>query len=319
MISVENLTKRFGRKTVVDGLTFQARPGVVTGFLGPNGAGKSTTMRLIVGLAEPDAGTALVEGKPYRDLADPCGTVGALLDAGWVRPNLTARTHLRWLAALTRTPPGRADELLEAVGLAEVAGRRVGGFSLGMRQRLGIATALLGSPRVLLLDEPMNGLDPEGIHWIRRFLRQAAADGRTVLVSSHLLAEMALTADEVVVIGAGRLIAQAPTRTFVEEATRSRVIVRAPEARRLAALLTGAGFDVREEPPGTLAVTGANTARVGALAAQHDVELHELRTDHGSLEDAFMEMTRKATEYRAAPPSGGQLTEQPAEPLGPGR
>lgn len=305
MITVENLTKRYGRKSVVDRLTFQVRPGVVTGFLGPNGAGKSTTMRLIVGLTDPDAGRALIDGKRYRDLPDPSGTVGALLDASWVRPNLTARTHLRWMAALTRTPPGRADDLLEAVGLAEVAGQRVGGFSLGMRQRLGIATALLGSPQVLLLDEPMNGLDPEGIHWIRRFLRQAAADGRTVLVSSHLLAEMALTADEVVVIGAGRLIAQAPTRMFVAEATRSGVIVRAPEARRFVELLSRAGLDVREEPDGTLGVTGATTARVGALAAEHHVELHELRTDHGSLEDAFMEMTRGATEYRAAGRLGG--------------
>ncbi|MGW3766767.1 ABC transporter ATP-binding protein [Actinomadura verrucosospora] len=302
MIRVEELTKRYGRRTVVDHLSFTVRPGVVTGFLGPNGAGKSTTMRMIVGLARPASGRVLIDGRRYHDLPDPSGTVGALLDAGWVRPHLTARSHLRWTACLTGAEPGRVDELLETVGLAGVAGRRVGGFSLGMRQRLGIAAALLGRPRALLLDEPMNGLDPEGIRWMRHLLRRAAGEGCAVLVSSHLLAEMALTADDVVVIGAGRLITQAPMRAFVEQAAGAAVIVRTPEARRLAALLGRAGLDVRDGPDGDLRVHGGTAARVGGIAAAHGLELHELRTDHGSLEDAFMEMTRDAVEYQASSP-----------------
>ncbi|WP_231334958.1 ATP-binding cassette domain-containing protein [Actinomadura graeca] len=301
MIVVEDLTKRYRRRTVVDRLSFTVRPGRVTGFLGPNGAGKSTTMRLIVGLDRPDSGRVLVAGRRYHELPHPPSTVGTLLDAGWARPAFTARTHLRWLASVTRTPPERADELLEAVGLARAARKRVGDLSLGMRQRLGIAAALLGRPRILLLDEPMNGLDPEGIHWIRRFLRETAAEGRTVLVSSHLLSEMALVADEVVVIGGGRLIAQAPTREFIERTTRPRVIVRAPDVLRLQALLARLGLDVRGEPDGTLAVRGAASTRIGEIALENGFVLSELRTDHGSLEDAFMETTREAVEYQSSP------------------
>ncbi|WP_242903737.1 ABC transporter ATP-binding protein [Actinomadura terrae] len=308
MIVVDGLTKRYGRRTVVDRLSFTVRPGTVTGFLGPNGAGKSTTMRMIVGLDRPDAGRVLIEGARYDELPHPSSVVGTLLDAGWVRPTFTARTHLRWMASLTRTPPERADEVLEAVGLAPVARKRVGDFSLGMRQRLGIATALLGRPHVLLLDEPMNGLDPEGIHWVRRFLRESAAEGRTVLVSSHLLAEMTLTADELVVIGEGRLIAQGGVREFIEEAVRPSVVVRALEAGRFEGLLRRLGLDVRGAPDGTLNIAGVSSTRIGEIALEHGFVLSELRTDHGSLEEAFMERTREAVEYRSsagAVPQGG--------------
>ncbi|RFS86048.1 ATP-binding cassette domain-containing protein [Actinomadura spongiicola] len=300
MIVVEGLTKRFGEKRAVDRLSFTVRPGVVTGFLGPNGAGKSTTMRMIVGLDRPDAGSVLVDGRPYAELSAPLRTVGALLDAGWARPRHSARTHLRWVASLNGISPGRVDELLRLVGLGEVAGQRVGTLSLGMRQRLGMAMALLGDPRILLFDEPMNGLDPEGIRWIRQLLRQFATEGRTVLVSSHLLSEMAITADEVVVIGAGRLIASGPTAEFVEHAAQAVVVVRADDTEHLAGELRRAGHQVETRPDGALAVTGTTARRVGQIAAGCGEVLHELRTDHGSLEEAFMRTTRDAVEYRAA-------------------
>ncbi|MFI0366716.1 ATP-binding cassette domain-containing protein [Actinomadura sp. 1N219] len=291
----------------MDGLSFTVRPGVVTGFLGPNGAGKSTTMRMIVGLDRPDAGSVLVDGRPYAELDAPLRTVGALLDAGWARSRNSARTHLRWVASLNGIPPARVEELLRLVGLTAVARQRVGTLSLGMRQRLGMAMALLGDPRILLFDEPMNGLDPEGIHWVRQLLRGFAAEGRTVLVSSHLLSEMAITADEVVVIGAGRLIASGPTREFVERTTRAEVLARTPRGERLTEALRRAGHQVDTRPDGTLAVTGATAARVGELAAECGAVLHELRTDHGSLEEAFMRTTHDAVEYRAAAvaPTGG--------------
>ncbi|NRQ40557.1 ATP-binding cassette domain-containing protein, partial [Nonomuraea sp. NN258] len=229
MIEAMGLTKRYGRAVAVDGLSFSVPPGRVTGFLGPNGAGKSTTMRMILGLDNPTAGHALVAGRRYRDLRHPLRTAGALLDAGWVHPNRSARAHLRWLARSNDIPARRADEVLEEVGLGAVADRRAGGFSLGMAQRLGIAGALLGDPEVLLFDEPVNGLDPEGVRWIRGLMRRLAAEGRTVLVSSHLLSEMALTAHDLIVIGRGRLISQGGAAEFVSRATETTVRVRTPE------------------------------------------------------------------------------------------
>jgi len=294
VIEVRGLTKRFGRATAVDDLTFAVRPGTVTGFLGPNGAGKSTTMRMVLGLDRPSAGEALVAGKPYAELRDPLRTVGALLDAKWVHPNRSARSHLRWLARSNGLPAARVDEVLDAVGLTAVAGKRAGTFSLGMSQRLGIAGALLGDPQVLLFDEPVNGLDPEGILWIRRLMQRLAAEGRTVLVSSHLLSEMALTATELVVIGRGRLVAQGPTAQFVDGG--ADVLVRGPRPDAIAAALRAAGFEVVEEPVGLL-VTGATTERIGEAVGAAGLVLHELTLRRGSLEEAFMEITKQDVEY----------------------
>jgi ABC-2 type transport system ATP-binding protein len=245
MIEAFGLTKTYGRTLAVDDLSFSVGPGRVTGFLGPNGAGKSTTMRMILGLDAPVSGRVLVEGRPYRSLREPLRVVGALLDARWVHPNRSARSHLLWLARSNRLPVSRVDEVLELVGLGGVAGRRAGGFSLGMSQRLGIAGALLGDPRVLLFDEPVNGLDPEGILWIRRFMQELASQGRTVFVSSHLLSEMALTAQDLVVIGRGRLIAQATTQEFIERAGSAGIRVRSPQLGKLSALLNQSGAVVR--------------------------------------------------------------------------
>jgi ABC-2 type transport system ATP-binding protein len=301
MIEATRLTKRYGSTTAVDDLTFRVDPGAVTGFLGPNGAGKSTTMRLILGLDRPTAGTVTIDGRPYGELRHPLRTVGALLDAKWVHPNRSARSHLRWLAASNRIPRSRVDEVLELVGLTSVAGKRAGGFSLGMSQRLGIAGALLGDPGVLLFDEPVNGLDPEGIVWIRGFMQRLAGDGRTVFVSSHLLPEMALTASQLVVIGRGRLIAQRPTAEFVEAASDSSVLVRSPHAAALADVLGREGLGVAAGPaPGTLVVTGTTTDHVGDLAAAHGVVVHELTLRRGSLEEAFMQMTGRDVEFGAA-------------------
>jgi ABC-2 type transport system ATP-binding protein len=294
VIEVKGLTKRFGRTTAVDDLTFDVRPGTVTGFLGPNGAGKSTTMRMVLGLDRPSAGEALVLGRRYADLRDPLRSVGALLDAKWVHPNRSARSHLRWLAKSNGLPAGRVDEVLETVGLTAVAGKRAGAYSLGMSQRLGIAGALLGDPQVLLFDEPVNGLDPEGIRWIRGLMQRLAAEGRTVLVSSHLLSEMALTATELVVIGRGRLVAQGPTAEFVDGD--ADVLVRGPRPDAIAAALRAAGLDVVEEPIGLL-VSGATTERVGEVVGAAGLVLHELTLRRGSLEEAFMEMTRADVEY----------------------
>lgn len=299
MIEVTGLTKTFGSTTAVDDLTFTVRPGIVTGFLGPNGAGKSTTMRMILGLDRPTSGTALIEGKPYRELTRPLTTVGALLDAKWVHPNRSARAHLKWLAASNGLPASRVDEVLRQVGLTEVAGKRAGGFSLGMSQRLGLAAALLGDPRVLLFDEPVNGLDPEGIVWIRRFMQALAAEGRTVLVSSHLLSEMAQTADHLVVIGRGRLIADTSVKEFVDKASESFVLVRSPQLDDLRTELTGRGHSVSEDD-GALVVKGASAAEIGEFAASRSIVLHELASRNASLEDAFMKLTGGDVEFHGS-------------------
>ncbi|GAB2701448.1 ABC transporter ATP-binding protein [Nocardia thraciensis] len=297
MIEVTGLTKRFGTTVAVDDLTFKVEPGQVTGFLGPNGAGKSTTMRMILGLDRPTAGTAVIQGKPYRDLDNPLRTVGALLDAKWVHPNRSARSHLRWMAATNGIPQSRVEEVLRLVGLTEVANKNSGGFSLGMSQRLGLAGALLGDPPVLLFDEPVNGLDPEGILWIRRFMQRLAAEGRTVLVSSHLLSEMAQTADHLVVIGRGKLIADTNTKDFIERASESTVRVRSPQLDQLRSLLTSNGLTVREEDPAALLVVGETSDAVGKLAGANNITLYELAPQRASLEEAFMRMTGGAVQY----------------------
>jgi ABC-2 type transport system ATP-binding protein len=298
MIEAQGLTKRYRSTLAVDDLTFDVRAGTVTGFLGPNGAGKSTTMRMILGLDRPTAGQVRIDGKRYGELRHPLRTVGALLDAKWVHPNRSARSHLRWLARSTALPAARVDEVLDAVGLTAVAGKRAGTFSLGMSQRLGIAGALLGDPQVLLFDEPVNGLDPEGILWIRRFMQRLAGEGRTVFVSSHLLSEMALTATELVVIGRGRLIAQGPTSEFVNGAAGATVLVRAARLDALAAVLRADGLVVTEVPgEAALTVAGTTTEHVGELAAANGLALHELALRRGSLEEAFMEITKQDVEY----------------------
>jgi ABC-2 type transport system ATP-binding protein len=298
VIELTGLTKRFGRIRAVEDLTCTVEPGVVTGFLGPNGAGKSTTMRMILGLDRPSAGTATVLGRPYREHKHPLRTVGALLDARQVHPNRTARSHLRWIAASNRLPDKRVDEVLGMVGLADVAGKPAGAFSLGMSQRLGIAAALLGDPQVLLFDEPVNGLDPEGIRWIRTLMRDLAGEGRTVFVSSHLLAEMAQTADRLLVIGRGRLIAATTVSDFVNRADLDTVRVRTPELGRLCDVLTGAGLSAAVEDAALL-VKGASTEQVGELAARHAVTLHELSAQRASLEEAYMALTDEAVDFRA--------------------
>jgi len=298
MIEVENLTKRYGRTVAVDDLSFSVRPGVVTGFLGPNGAGKSTTMRLMLGLDVAEGGRVLVNGKSYRSLREPLRVVGALLDARWVHPNRSARSHLRWLARSNGLSVGRVDEVLGLVGLSGVANRRAGGFSLGMSQRLGIAGALLGDPGVLLFDEPVNGLDPEGILWVRGFMRELASQGRTVLVSSHLLSEMSLMAEDLVVIGRGRLIAQCSTAEFIHQAGESAVKVRSPHLDTLRLALLDKGFEPTVVDDG-LTVAGASTDQVGDIAAANGVILHELSPQTGSLEQAFMRLTGDAVEYQA--------------------
>jgi ABC-2 type transport system ATP-binding protein len=295
VIELTGLTKRFGRTTAVDDLTCTVESGVVTGFLGPNGAGKSTTMRMILGLDRPTAGAATVLGKRYHELTHPLRTVGALLDARQVHPNRSARAHLRWIAASNRIPADRVDEVLDTVGLTDVAGKRAGTFSLGMSQRLGIATALLGDPQVLLFDEPVNGLDPEGIRWVRTLMRTLAAEGRTVFVSSHLLAEMANTADRLVVIGRGRLVAATSMDDFL--ASSADVLVRSPEADRLTEVLTAEGLSVAADGTG-LRVTAATTERVGELAARHGITLHELTPVRTSLEEAYLNLTDDSTDYR---------------------
>jgi len=298
MIEARGLTKRYGTVFAVEDLSFTVAPGTVTGFLGPNGAGKSTTMRMVLGLDRPSAGEVRIGGKRYAELRHPLRTVGALLDATWVHPHRSARAHLRWLAATNDIPRARVEEVLDQVGLSAVAGKRAGAFSLGMAQRLGIAGALLGDPEVLLFDEPVNGLDPEGILWIRRFMQELAAQGRTVFVSSHLLSEMALTAAELVVIGRGRLISQGPTARFVDGTAGAAVRVRAPYRDVLAAALREAGMDVTEDGD-ALQVLGGSTERVGEIAAVRGLVLHELTAVRGSLEQAFMELTRADVEFAA--------------------
>ncbi|RZS37709.1 ABC-2 type transport system ATP-binding protein [Herbihabitans rhizosphaerae] len=296
MIEAVGLTKRYGKTLAVDDLSFNVQSGRVTGFLGPNGAGKSTTMRMVLGLDNPTGGSVTIDGRRYRELHDPLRTVGALLDAKWVHPNRSARAHLRWLAKSNKLPDSRVDEVLELVGLTSVANKRAGGFSLGMSQRLGIAAALLGDPQVLLFDEPVNGLDPEGIVWIRKFMHRLADEGRTVFVSSHLLSEMALTAQELIVIGRGKLIAQCSTEEFVAQATESTVKVRSPQLPVLRNALLHAGVRISDEGEG-LVVSGMDSAEIGELAAQHGATLHELSPQRGSLEEAFMQLTGESVEY----------------------
>ena len=296
MIEAQGLTKRYGRTLAVDNLSFSVEPGRVTGFLGPNGAGKSTTMRMILGLDNPTTGQVRVGGKRYQDLKNPLRTVGALLDAKWVHPNRSARAHLRWMAKSNRIPDRRVDEVLEVVGLTSVAGKRAGGFSLGMSQRLGIAAALLGDPEVLLFDEPVNGLDPEGILWIRKFMHRLADEGRTVFVSSHLLSEMALTASNLVVIGRGKLITQSSTKEFVARAAENTVKVRSPHLDRLRPAVERAGGTVAASDEGII-VSGMDSDKIGELAAENGVVLHELSPQTGSLEQAFMQLTGDSVEY----------------------
>jgi ABC-2 type transport system ATP-binding protein len=301
VIELTDLTKVFGRNRAVDGLTCSVEPGVVTGFLGPNGAGKTTTMRMVLGLDRPTSGTATIGGRTYRQLSDPLRTVGALLDANQVHPNRSARDHLRWLAATNRISVSRVDEVLDVVGLESVADKNAGTLSLGMSQRLGIAAALLGDPPVLLFDEPVNGLDPEGIRWVRTLMRALAAEGRTVFVSSHLLAEMANTADRLVVIGRGKLIASTTVAEFVSRSGAEAVRVRSPQLDTLNGLLADAGIDVTSEPDGSaLAVRGAAIEVVGELAARNAIVLHELSVRQASLEDAYLRITDADVEYRAA-------------------
>ncbi|MQA08539.1 MAG: ATP-binding cassette domain-containing protein [Pseudonocardiaceae bacterium] len=296
MIEAEGLTKRYGKTVAVDDLSFTVKPGRVTGFLGPNGAGKSTTMRMILGLDNPTAGSVRVNGKHYHQLHHPLRIVGALLEARWVHPNRSARAHLRWMAKSNKLPMRRVDEVLEIVGLTPVANKRAGGFSLGMSQRLGIAGALLGDPEVLLFDEPVNGLDPEGILWIRKFMHRLADEGRTVFVSSHLLSEMALTAQELVVIGKGKLISQSSTEDFVARASENTVKVRGPQLARLREALIDEGVTVRDDAD-EMIVSGLDSDRIGELAFQHNALLYELSPQRGSLEQAFMQITGDSVEY----------------------
>jgi ABC-2 type transport system ATP-binding protein len=290
MIEVRGLTKRYGRTVAVDGVTFSVRPGVVTGFLGPNGSGKSTTMRVVLGLDRPTAGTATVHGRPYRELTAPLRQVGALLDAKAVHGNRSGRRHLTWLARAGGIPVRRVEEVLDLVGMTAAADRKVRGYSLGMSQRLGLAGALLGDPPVLLLDEPVNGLDPDGIRQVRRLLQQLAAEGRTVLVSSHLMAEMAETAQHVLVIERGRIVADSPLAELTGRAGGGRVRVVAPERDRLTALLTGRGGRVTPGAGTSMEVAGLPAEDVGEAAAAAGIALHELTPVRASLEDAFLDL-----------------------------
>ena len=307
MIEAHGLTKLYGGTTAVDNLSFTVKPGMVTGFLGPNGSGKSTTMRMVLGLDAPDSGTVTVAGLPYRELPNAPRTVGALLDAKAVHGGRSAHSHLLCLAQLAGLPRQRVDEVLDIVGLREVAHHRSGGFSLGMGQRLGIAAALLGDPQVLLFDEPVNGLDPEGIHWVRQLMRGLAAEGRTVFVSSHLMSEMALTAEHLIVIGRGRLLADMSTRAFIDRHSAGFARVRTPDGEdsaeqreQLGKVLRAAGGEVVAEPDGALRVSGLPLPRISDLAWEEKLRLHELSPHQASLEEAYMQLTHGEVEYRSA-------------------
>jgi ABC-2 type transport system ATP-binding protein len=344
MIEARDLTKRYGDKLAVDHLSFTVEPGRVTGFLGPNGAGKSTTMRLILALDHPQSGTATINGQRYADLAQPLRTVGALLEARAMHPGRSAYNHLLFLAQTQGLPASRVDHVLDLVGLREVARKRTGGYSLGMGQRVGIAVAMLGDPKVLLLDEPVNGLDPEGILWIRNLMKQLAAEGRTVFVSSHLMNEMAVTADHLIVIGRGKLIADCSTQEFIERSSEKYVLVRSPDAARLADLIMAEGGKAtpREEPAReapahdslapaetaagipdgrsgrpapALSVTGLDAPRIGEIAAANQIVLHELAPQLASLEEAYMELTADSSEYGAGRTPAG-TADPPAGPVG---
>ena len=302
MIEVQGLTKRYGAKTAVDGLTFGIEPGKVTGFLGPNGAGKTTTMRCILGLDYPDAGTVTVDGRDYRDLGYPMREVGALLDAKAVHGGRSAYNHLLCLAQTNNLPKRRVGEVLELVGLSEVAKKRSKGFSLGMSQRLGIAATLLGDPRVLMFDEPVNGLDPEGILWIRNLMKALAAEGRTVFVSSHLMSEMENTADHLIVIGKGKLIADSTMTEFIARSSGAAVRVRTPSPDQLALALAAKGGEATADSDGTLLVRGLTTDAIGDIAFEQGIRVHELSALRASLEEAFMELTASSVEYHAGVP-----------------
>jgi ABC-2 type transport system ATP-binding protein len=302
MIEVTGLTKRYGTTTAVRDLHFTVRPGIVTGFLGPNGSGKSTTMRLILGLDAPNAGRALINGKPYREHPAPLCECGALLEARSVHPGRSAYNHLLVQAQTHGIPRARVGSLIEMVGLEKVARKRAGTFSLGMGQRLGIASALLGDPKVLMFDEPVNGLDPEGILWVRNLLKGLAADGRTVLVSSHLMSEMAQTAEHLIVIGRGQLLADMSTDEFVRSAAKRSVRVRSPQASRLRELISGPDVTVAEPESSVLEVSGLGPEQIGELAAREGIVLHELTPLEASLEEAFMELTRDDVEFQASSP-----------------
>jgi ABC-2 type transport system ATP-binding protein len=306
-IEVQGLCKRFGRTVAVDELSFMVTPGKVTGFVGPNGAGKSTTLRMILGLDAPDAGYTLVNGLPYHTLRSPLRNAGALLDASAVHPGRSAHDHLLWMAHYNGLPARRVGEVLEVVGLASVARRRVGGFSLGMRQRLGIAGALLGDPPVLMFDEPVNGLDPEGVHWIRGFLRSLSAEGRAVLVSSHLMGELQDTADHLVVIGRGRLIADTSVPDLLATASGDRVVLRTSRRSDVMALLANAGATVAAIDRGTVTVTGLSAERIIALLTGRQLPFSEISQHRASLEEAYMELTRDAVEFHSAA-AGAQPT-----------
>ncbi|MEU7063215.1 ABC transporter ATP-binding protein [Streptomyces sp. NPDC046161] len=324
MIELEGLTKRFGAKTAVDNLSFQVRPGVVTGFLGPNGAGKSTTMRMMLDLDNPTSGTVRIDGKHYRDLPEPLKHIGALLDAKSMHGGRSAYNNLLCLAQSNRIPERRVTEVLDLVGLTPVARKKSKGFSLGMGQRLGIAAALLGDPEILMFDEPVNGLDPEGIHWIRNLMKRLASEGRTIFVSSHLMSEMALTADHLIVIGQGRLLADLSMADFIHQNSRSYVRLRSPQQERLKDVLHEAGINAVSVPAtGTLEIDGVGPERLGELAAQHQIVLHELSPQRASLEEAFMRMTADSVEYHAhapgrpgVPPAPGMAVDNPARPAG---
>lgn len=296
MIDAKNLVKHYGSTKAVDDLSFVVQPGIVTGFLGPNGSGKSTTMRMMIGLDHPDKGSVRIDGRAYAELKWPLREVGALLEAKAMHPGRSARNHLLALAASNKISRARVDEVLDLVGLGAVGTKRAGGFSLGMGQRLGIAAALLGDPDVLLFDEPVNGLDPEGIQWVRELLRSLAKQGKTVFVSSHLMSEMALTADHVIVIGRGRLLEDADIGTMIARAGTS-VTVRSPDAAKLSAAIAAAGATVLAEPDGALSVTGLDAPAIGDLAAREGIALHELSPQRASLEEAFMALTKDDVEF----------------------
>jgi ABC-2 type transport system ATP-binding protein len=325
MIEARDLSKKFGDTLAVDHLSFTVQPGLVTGFLGPNGAGKSTTMRIILGLDHPTGGSATIDGKPYAQLATPLRTVGALLEARSVHPGRSARNHLLFLAQTQGLPTSRVDAMLDLVGLRDVASKRSGGFSLGMGQRLGVAAALLGDPQVLLLDEPVNGLDPEGVLWIRNLMKQLASEGKTVLVSSHLMNEMAVTADHLIVIGRGKLLADAATADVIARGSGQSVRVRTPAPDRLTELVAaeggqavladtqhGNGASAAGDQATVLTVTGMPAARVGELAASASIVLHELTPQLASLEDAFLELTSDSLEFGHLGSDPAQLDSEPA-------
>jgi ABC-2 type transport system ATP-binding protein len=304
VLEARNLTKRYGPTLAVDDLSFDVQPGMVTGFLGPNGAGKTTTMRIILGLDRPNSGTVTIDGHRFREAPVPLHEVGALLDPKAFHGGRSAYNHLLCLAQSNHIPKRRVDEVLAIVGLESAAKRRAQTFSLGMGQRLGIAAALLGDPKVLMFDEPVNGLDPEGIAWVRRLMRDLAAMGRTVFVSSHLMSEMALTADHVIVIGRGRLIRNESTREFIDSSSRASVVVRSPSADRLASLVAEEGGTASPDNTGALVVVGVDAPRIGELAASEGIVLHELAPQRASLEEAFMELTQESVEFHASGQAG---------------